>query len=272
MSQINNINQIFKINHLIGETINKIIVFYGINLSGEDLNELFKTEPKNELFKIPGKEEEYIFDDNELENITQNNIDVEFIEDEIHIDDSIGTVKLKIVDAFSKIFSIDELYMFCTKIQTLNPMYIYQSLTQNNRLQITKLRLNQFLFNIIKYANGEPFSPEIVEKEKDKDKEYYDYDDILQLRLADRPLIVETVLGQKLFIVKNEYPFIVNPYKVTEYDKVIERASRKSLTTLSKHLLLDTGTIIGNNIYLCLAENVLTITFGIITKSNLFGK
>jgi len=250
MSQL---NQIFKVNYYSGkDRIEKIVVFYGINLSGQNLNELFKTDPKNIAFNIPGTDET-IFSDEQLSKLGDGGSIVEFIEEEIHIDDSIATIKLKIVEAFSKTFSVEELYMFCTKEQTINSAYMYQTLTQNNRLQITRLRLDQFLFNILLYADtGEPFLPQIP------DKEYYDYDDILALGLDGKRFIVDTVLGQKLFIIKNEYPFVVNPFKIDDYDRVIERASRKSMTTLNKHLLLDTGTIIGNNIYICLAENVLS--------------
>jgi hypothetical protein len=64
-------------------------------------------------------------------------------------------------------------------------------------------------------------------------------------------------LGQKFFIVENEYPFVCNPYDVTEYDRFFERNSRKSLTTLNSHLLLNSGDIFNKNIYLCLAGDVL---------------
>jgi len=244
-------NQIFKVNYYSGkDRIEKVVVFYGINLSGQNLNELFKTDNKNVAFNVPGTDQP-IFSDEELARLVAGS--VEFVEEEIHIDDSIAIIKLKIVEAFSKTFSVEELYMFCTKEQTINSAYMYQTLTQNNRLQITRLRLDQFLFNILLNADtGEPFQPAIPEKE------YYDYDDILALGLDGKRFIVDTVLGQKLFIIKNEYPFVVNPFKINDYDRIIERASRKSLTTLNKHLLLDTGFIIGNNIYICLAENVLS--------------
>ena len=65
------------------------------------------------------------------------------------------------------------------------------------------------------------------------------------------------MIGQKIFIISNEYPFVTNPYNIDEYDRFIERASAKSLTTLNSNLLLNTGEIIDNNIYLCLAKNVL---------------
>jgi hypothetical protein len=81
--------------------------------------------------------------------------------------------------------------------------------------------------------------------------------DILSLNLEGKKFWVSKVLGQKFFILLNEYPFIYNPYDVTEYDEFIERITRKSLTTLNSHLLLSTGNIVENNIYLCLAADVL---------------
>ena len=50
---------IFKVNYLINrDTIQKIIVFYGIHLDIKDLNELFDTDPNNIAFKD-------VFDSNE---------------------------------------------------------------------------------------------------------------------------------------------------------------------------------------------------------------
>jgi hypothetical protein len=88
-------------------------------------------------------------------------------------------------------------------------------------------------------------------------KDIYDYDDIVEMKLDNKKFIVNKVLGQKFFIVENEYPFVVNPYEVKGYDTFLERNSRKSLTTLNSHLLLNSGEIVNNNIYFCLAEDVL---------------
>ena len=76
-----------------------------------------------------------------------------------------------------------------------------------------------------------------------------------------RKYLVNKVLGQKFFLVENEYPFVCDPYDVKDYDKFIGNYSRKSLSTLNNQLLLNTGDITGNNIYLCLADRMTTRAF-----------
>jgi hypothetical protein len=82
----------------------------------------------------------------------------------------------------------------------------------------------------------------------------------LDLNIKDKEFLLTKVLGQKFFIVENEYPFVCNPFEVINYDPFIERAARKSLTTLNSHLLLSTGVINNNSLYLCLADDVLLIS------------
>jgi hypothetical protein len=242
------VNPIYKVNHLINENeIKDIYVFYGRN---EKLTELFKKDPENEAFidKSTGK---HIFNDEEMKNIKDKNISIHFSQQQIHFDDSIGTIKLKIVKEFSNTFSYEEIYLFCMKEESFNPVLIYQTLTQNKRLELTKTRLDQFLLNIIRHDTGTPVQFNIQEKE------IYDYDDILALHLDNKKFWVNKVLGQKFLIITNEYPFVVNPYDAIDYDKFLEKASRKSLSTLNNNLLLNTGEIIENNIFLCLAKDVL---------------
>ena len=87
--------------------------------------------------------------------------------------------------------------------------------------------MDQFLTNIVKGKFEIPL-----------DKEVYDFDDILSMKIDDTKFVICKVLGQKFFIVENEYPFICNPFRVNNYDNFFERNSRKSLTTLNNHLLL----------------------------------
>jgi len=246
-------NSIYKVNHLIDkDTIKTIYVFFGNNLDVKKPTELFKQDPKNAAFvdKVSGQP---IFDDEELAKILDKSkpIEVLFLKQQIHFDDSIGTIKLKFLAEFPNAFSLEQIYLFCLKEEKLNSTNIYQTLTQNNRLELTKVRLNQFIMNIYKQANGAPVSFNIP------DKQVYNYDDILDMNLNGNSFLIAKVLGQKFFIVSNEYPFICNPFDVTEYDPFIERAARKSLSTLNSHLLLNTGDINNNNIFLCLAEDVL---------------
>ena len=233
-------NSIYKVHKVVEDSIQSIHVFY----YEDHIDEIFERDPGNELFKK-------IFSEEELATIHNGRISVIFCKQQIHFDDSIGTIKLKIQLAFSNAFSLDELYLFCKQEQELNPVNIYQTLTQNGRLDLTHIRLQQFLSNIV---TDELDSFDIPEKD------IYTYDDILALNIVDRVFQVKKVLGQKFFIIENEYPFIVNPYQVTDYDEFIERAARKSVTTLNSHLLLNMGPISNNTITICLAEDVLDYT------------
>ena len=233
---------IFKVNYLINrDTVNKIIVFYGLNLDIKNVNELFDTDPNNIAFKD-------VFTSSELIEIKEKGIEVIFLNETIHIDDTIGSIKLKIVTAFSNTFSEEEIYLYCLKEELLNPITIYQTLTLNDKIPLTKIRLEQLLLNICD-ENGKPISFPLETKEK------YNFDDILKLNLAEEPCFVAKILGQKIIMGNNEYPFIADPFYVEKYDVLLER-SRKELSTLNNSLLLDTGKINRNNIYLCVATDV----------------
>jgi hypothetical protein len=225
-------NPVYKVKQLVNGSINTIYVFNGK-----------KSEENEELFKK-------IFTEDERQQIESEKITVKFSEQQIHFDDSIGTIKIKILNELKKEIVIDEIYLYCQKNENLNAVSVYQSLTQNNKLQLTKVRLEQFLSNIISDESGKPF-------EEPVEKEVYTFDDIFEMNFNNKNFIINNVLGQKFFIVENEYPFVCNPYDVNDYDKFFERSARKSLTTLNNHLLLSSGNIIDNSIYLCLAEDVL---------------
>jgi hypothetical protein len=225
-------NPVYKVKQLINGSINTIYVFNGK-----------KSEENEELFKK-------VFTEEERQQIKSEKITVKFSEQQIHFDDSIGTIKIKILNELKKEIVLDEIYLYCQKNETLNAVSVYQSLTQNKKLQLTKVRLDQFLSNIVSDESGKPF-------EEPVEKEVYTFDDIFEMNFNNKNFIINNVLGQKFFIVENEYPFVCNPFDVNNYDKFFERAARKSLTTLNNHLLLSSGNIIDNSIYLCLAEDVL---------------
>ena len=130
--------RIYKVKLLKNGSINAIYVFNGKKT----------TEKEEELFKK-------IFTDEENKQITSEKIPVKFSEEYIHFDDSIGTIKAKIFMELKKNISLDEIYLYCQKIETLNSIAVYQSLTQNKKLQLTKIRLDQFISNIVSDESGE---------------------------------------------------------------------------------------------------------------------
>lgn len=227
-------NPIYKVKLSTNGAVSTIFVFSGKN----------PRENENELF-------DKVFTAAEKEKINADGVTVQFCEQQIHFDDSISAIKLKILKELRQEISVDELYLYCQKTEALSAVSVFQSLTQNNRLQLTKVRLDQFISNIVSDESGKLF-------ERPVDKDTYSFDDIFDMGFNDKKYIVNKVLGQKFFIVENEYPFVCDPYSVTEYDQFFEKSARKSLTTLNSHLLLSSGSIIDNSIYLCLAKDVIS--------------
>ena len=225
---------IYKVNYMINNSINTIYVFNGKNNDMTSEEELFKR----------------IFTETELDKIKSDNIKIKFCNRQIHFDDNIGTIKIKILLELNNAGALDELYLYCQQIESFTSVSVYKSLTQNKKLELTKVRLDQFISNIVSQENGEPFI-------KPPNKEVYTYDDILEMNLDNKKYIVNKVLGQKFFIIDNEYPYVCDPYDVTAYDTFFEKNARKTLSTLNSHLLLTTGQIVNNNIFVCIAKDVL---------------
>lgn len=110
---------IFKVNNLTDKNVtDTIYVFCGSRFS-EDLIDIFDEEPGNKLFAD-------IFSKDELDTIEKNKINIIFINKSIHIDDSIGIIKLKIFEAISKKASMQELYLYCLKSEKINPITVYK--------------------------------------------------------------------------------------------------------------------------------------------------
>ena len=81
---------IYKIIYLDKDNIKNLIVFYGKNNIDDNKNlmELFNSDKENELFKG-------IFSSQEIELITNEDINVMFSDDMIYLDDTIETIKKK---------------------------------------------------------------------------------------------------------------------------------------------------------------------------------
>ena len=86
-------NEIYKINYVKNNKTEKIIVFIGEKIKYDSLNlkELLEKEPNNKIIKE-------LLTPEELYDIKTYNIDVEFILNYIHLDDTIECIKFKIIE------------------------------------------------------------------------------------------------------------------------------------------------------------------------------
>lgn len=231
---------VYKVNHL---ATNTIYVFCGNLVDETSKEENFFTQPENDM-------------------IRDKKTSVKLVKKFIHEDDTIMIIKTKIIIYLDLNLALEELYLFYRKKEVLTSLSIYNTLvkTQKNKntnrdnkdrsvrkknLDISKSIALQVMTNIISDENGDLFSGL-------PDKPEYSFDDILQLKLDSKVFIVDNVLGQKRFIA-DDVPFIYDPNKVNNTN--ILQTNTKN--TLNHNLLIDSGDILNNTIYLCTTTDVL---------------
>lgn len=122
---------------------------------------------------------------------------------------------------------------------------------KKNKILLTRVKLEQFLLNIIRNSDGEQVILNLPKKE------FYDYNDLLNLNLNDKKFWVAISLGRSKIIYNNEYPYIINPFDLSIAKEGDFKSNISPVNNISNNLLLDSGYIINNNIYLCLAKDVL---------------
>ena len=91
-----NYNPIYKVNQLVDGVIDSVYVFYGQPIIKKDEKEIVKK----------------IFTPQEISSIKN----IYFSEQQIHRDDTIGVIKLKVLSELKTKCSLGEVYLFCQKI------------------------------------------------------------------------------------------------------------------------------------------------------------
>ena len=83
-------SQIYKIAYVKNNKIYKLYIFIGneIKESSDDLKEKFKLNPNDKIFNN-------IFSKDFSKNLHKQNIDIEFLNEKLYIDDTIETIKKK---------------------------------------------------------------------------------------------------------------------------------------------------------------------------------
>jgi len=166
----------------------------------------------------------------------------------IHLDDSILDIKLKIIDRLKtdNIFiSLNELYLFVETRVSLDPDLIYEIVTRRDTVTLKEGCLNCFLENISTIENNDSTTTSY----KLPDQEDYDMDDLIQLNIK-KEVLFQRPLGQiELF---TDLQVVCNPYHLSFEERVVPHE-----TNHDSNILLDSGNINNNTIFLCLAGDVL---------------
>ena len=198
----------------------KIVVFYGRTnpmtkkiweISVDELKEKFEayiekkfTRKDEEESEENPADEEYvyfndIFSNTELENIYTYKIIVDFSFDRLYGDDTIETVKKKIISniKIENLPSFDELYIFSKRNVDYTPTRLYNKLSNNDTSTITKASLIHFLTNSHRWSL-KPECELILRTNKDELKDIYTYDDIMELFLDIKRKRIRVVVDKSL--------------------------------------------------------------------------
>jgi hypothetical protein len=254
------------------EEYNILYVFYGNVefLSDEggvvNINDLFIQERENPFFKS-------IFSEYELQSIIHNEIKVVFLPERIYPDDSIETIKKKFLYLTREKVGLSyaELYLFCKQAKTITSQLCYDQITSNGKLEITPVRIQNFLLNIdnhpresVNYGGGggadalTEEAPDFTKLGAPSESDgNYSYTNILNLKLEGKPRFVNVVLGQELSAVSDGYPYAINPFDAIYTDPFLEVHAGEIINTTNKTVLIDIGVFLHNTIYLVSAGDVL---------------
>lgn len=192
----------------------------------------------------------------EGEKKEEGDIEKEKINEYIHLDDSIKRIKEKIFMNCNLNVSISEMYLTAVVEKNIVPDIVYNRLTQNDDLDLTYMRLETFIKNVVKKEMGflvEKDMSKIVKKKKD----IYTYEEFLSLDYVDWEILnkVYIPIGQKV-VINKLYDFIVNPFLCKE-DSYLKNDIINYSTIQSRNLLFEYGNIVNNTLYLYVAESVL---------------
>ena len=211
--------------------VDKIYIFKKSSL---DLNKIFKTNPLHDEFLELSKDEKTKYKDK-----------VVFVNNYIHQDDTIETIKKKLIILFDEKISFEEIYLFARKQIVINDEIIFNNLTQNETMPITRERLFSFLSNISSFDEKQ--------FQKINSQDIFSYNDIISLQ-------INNVQEEKIplgirYNLEKSYPVYTDPFEIIEDDDLLKNKQENIVRTFNKDILLD-YSILDNTIYLCTAENV----------------
>jgi len=188
------------------------------------------------------------FDENDLMYLNTFGTIITFVDNVINSDDTIETIKLKLIQAINETTSQDqqicfeEIYMYGLAPSILNKLELFINLTNNNKNDLTRNMLINYFKNIYEGYN-------ILNNLEIK--EIYSYDSINYINTTN--IHEYKSLGQSF--IKYYQNFIVNPYN---YEKNLTKQTSDIITINNYNMLFEYN--VRNTIFVCLASEFFKLT------------
>lgn len=193
-------------------------------------------------------EADNLFNDLEITNMKLNNTKIEYSEQTIHKDDSIHTIKHKLVKELDEnTHAYENIYLYAKASQHINLWNVYQTVTANETYPLTQTILGQLLIHL----NA---SDDIVRSISVKP--LYSYQDLLQyFKKNEIEMDIFIPIGQK-FASAYDYLFSSNPHNLSAYSPEYTQNSANPLYLYEHSLLFTYGEIKNNEIYYAELEDM----------------
>lgn len=194
-----------------------------------------------------------VFSDLEVGEIEAQKTEIIFSKLRIHPDDTIETIKLKLVmELGDKIVSYNEIYLYSKIQSSLFLENFYRDVTQNDQTPFTANMLGQLLINL-------QWDKTVVEGIPVKDT--YSYEDLVKWvdegggEGPNRDILIP--LGMRFSGTRNLL-FSPNPFELLPSDSVVfQQNASNPLLAFMNSTLLSHGPIVDNKIYVSFLDNVL---------------
>jgi len=185
---------------------------------------------------------------NDSKNSTET---VKVVKQQIYLDDTILDIKLKVMEELKldDIFVTDnEMYMFNQAQIMLNADIVYEVVQKKGCLTC-------FLDNLTEVNSNEPFQYDLPAEDE------YDLDDIIRLNL-NGPFLVDRLLGHKE-LTDSASKLVCNPFKLLAPPQTNDEGNSlgggSKSDSLNNYRLFDCGDIANNVLFVCLAEDVMSL-------------
>ena len=185
---------------------------------------------------------------NDSKNSTES---VKVVKQQIYLDDTILDIKLKVMEELKldDIFvTANEMYLFNQAQVMLNADIVYEVVKKKGCLKC-------FLDNLTQVNSNELFQYDLPAEDE------YDLDDIIRLNL-NGPFLVDRLLGHKE-LTDSASKLVCNPFKYAPPrtdDEGDSLGGGSKSNSLNNYRLFDCGDIANNVLYVCLAEDVTSLS------------
>ena len=191
------------------------------------------------------------FSEIEIADINQHNTQVTFSNNIIHSDDTIRTIKWKVLDAMKNaMVSYPEIYLYAKQTRSIDLFDIYQKITQNDKYKFRSNMLAQLLQNL-------HIGNDIVASIPVQDE--YTFETLFKY-MSSQSYSINIPIGQK-FASFTDFLYPADPYdNMSAVENPFKQTVDNNLITFENDLLLHYGELYDNNLYLCLIGDVLPYT------------